>query len=182
MSVLVLPLKPNFIAASDILSQRLRFFLQRLRFKPSFWNFNAASEIFCSVWGMYCRKKTAPPKNAPLSLHHRDQGEMYEREPERALSGSLRLSLALRICLQSPCLAHKGLARLVASLLRYSTLISPGIDAPEFKLKKVSTFVRTIGFWLIRFPLLLILLLLFKFIAGCLSVFQVIKVIQVRAD
>ena len=23
---------------------------------------------------MYCRKKTAPPKNAPLSLHHRDQG------------------------------------------------------------------------------------------------------------
>ena len=23
---------------------------------------------------MYCRKKTAPPKNAPLSLHDRDQG------------------------------------------------------------------------------------------------------------
>ena len=42
-----------------------------------------------------------------------------------APSGSLRLSLALRICLQSPCLAHKALARLVASLLRYSTLISP---------------------------------------------------------
>jgi len=40
----------------------------------------------------------------------------------QALSGSLRLSLALRICLQSPCLAHKALARLVASLLRYSTL------------------------------------------------------------
>ena len=42
-----------------------------------------------------------------------------------APSGSLRLSLALRICLQSPCLAHKALARLIASLLRYSTLISP---------------------------------------------------------
>ena len=65
-----------FITASEILSQRLRFFLQRQRFKPGFWNFNIASEIFCSVWDMYCRKKTAPPKNAPLSLHDRDRGEM----------------------------------------------------------------------------------------------------------
>ena len=56
-----------FITASEI-------FLQRQRFKPSFWNFNVASEIFCSVWDMYCRKKTAPPKNAPLSLHDRDRG------------------------------------------------------------------------------------------------------------
>ena len=39
-----------------------------------------------------------------------------------ALSGSLWLSIALRICLQSPCLAHKTLARLAASLLRYNTL------------------------------------------------------------
>ena len=45
----------------------------------------------------------------------------------QALSGSLRLSLALQICLQSPCLAHKALARLVALLLRYSTF-SPGIS------------------------------------------------------
>ena len=44
-----------------------------------------------------------------------------------APSGSLRLSLALRICLQSPCLAHKALAPLERLLLRYSTLISPGI-------------------------------------------------------
>ena len=56
-----------FITASEI-------FLQRQRFKPGFWNFNVASEIFCSVWDMYCRKKTAPPKNAPLSLHDRDRG------------------------------------------------------------------------------------------------------------
>ena len=41
-----------------------------------------------------------------------------------ALSGSLRLSLDLRIFLQIPCLAHKALARLVASILRFSTLIS----------------------------------------------------------
>ena len=47
----------------------------------------------------------------------------------QALSGSLRLSFPLRICLQSPCLAHKVLARLVASLLRYSTLFSPGPQA-----------------------------------------------------
>ena len=43
----------------------------------------------------------------------------------QALSGSLRLSLALRICLQSPCLTHKALARLVAALPRYSTFYSP---------------------------------------------------------
>ena len=42
-----------------------------------------------------------------------------------ALSGSLWLSIALRICLQSPYLAHKALAQLAASLLRYNTLISP---------------------------------------------------------
>ena len=42
-----------------------------------------------------------------------------------APSGSLRLSLALRICLQSPCLAHKALAQLVAALPRYSTFFSP---------------------------------------------------------
>ena len=42
-----------------------------------------------------------------------------------APSGSLWLSIALGICLQSPCLAHKALARLVASLLRNSTLSSP---------------------------------------------------------
>ena len=42
-----------------------------------------------------------------------------------ARSGSLWLSIALRVCLQSPCLAHKALARLVASLLRYSTFFSP---------------------------------------------------------
>ena len=33
--------------------------------------------------------------------------------------------MALRICLQSPCLAHKALARLVAALPRYSTFYSP---------------------------------------------------------
>merc|ERR1712001_537639 len=37
-------------------------------------------------------------------------------------SGPLWLSFALRTCLQSPCLAHKALARLGASLLRSSTL------------------------------------------------------------
>ena len=60
-----------------------------------------------------------------------------QREPWRAteiLSGSLWFSLALsdslgrplalslQICLQSPCLAHKALARLRASFLRSSTL------------------------------------------------------------
>ena len=39
-----------------------------------------------------------------------------------SLSGSLWLSIALRICLQSPCLAHKTLARLAASL-RCNTLM-----------------------------------------------------------
>ena len=33
--------------------------------------------------------------------------------------------MALRICLQSPCLAHKALAQLVAALPRYSTFFSP---------------------------------------------------------
>ena len=42
-----------------------------------------------------------------------------------APSGSLGLSLALRIYLQCPYFAHKALARLVASLLRYSNLFSP---------------------------------------------------------
>ena len=36
------------------------------------------------------------------------------------------LSIALQICLQSPCSAHKALARLVELLLRYSTLFSSG--------------------------------------------------------
>ena len=51
-----------------------------------------------------------------------------------ALSDSVWLSLALslRICLQSPCLAHKALARLAASLLRYSTLISSDQDQDQF--------------------------------------------------
>ena len=53
----------------------------------------------------------------------------------QALSGSLRLSLALYcspnlltkplLGSQGPCSAHKVLVRLVASLLRYSTLSSP---------------------------------------------------------
>ena len=38
-----------------------------------------------------------------------------------ALSGSLWLSLAMQICLQSPCLARKALAQLVAALLCYMT-------------------------------------------------------------
>ena len=44
-----------------------------------------------------------------------------------ALSGSLCLYIALRICLQSPCLAHKALARLGTLFLSSNTLISPGI-------------------------------------------------------
>merc|ERR1712208_183254 len=59
-----------------------------------------------------------------LSLAHSDSLWLAARL-FLAPSGSLRLSLALRICLQSPCLAHTALARPVASLLRYSTLISP---------------------------------------------------------
>ena len=47
----------------------------------------------------------------------------------QALSGSIRLSLAL-YCLQIPCLAHKALAWLEASLLSYSTLSSPVPDPP----------------------------------------------------
>ena len=38
-----------------------------------------------------------------------------------ALSCSLRLSIALRICLQSPRLAHKALAQLAVALLRCMT-------------------------------------------------------------
>ena len=45
-----------------------------------------------------------------------------------ALSGFL----SLWICLQNPCLAHKALARLAASLLRYSTLISSDQDQDQF--------------------------------------------------
>ena len=50
-----------------------------------------------------------------------------------SLSDSVWLSLilsgsrSLRICLQSPCLAHKTLTKLVVSLLRYSSLISSDI-------------------------------------------------------
>ena len=43
-----------------------------------------------------------------------------------APSGSLWLSIALQICLQSPCSAHKALARLRTPFLSSSTLISPG--------------------------------------------------------
>ena len=45
----------------------------------------------------------------------------------QALSVSLCLLIALRICLQSPFLAHKTLARLAASLLCYNILISSGV-------------------------------------------------------
>ena len=47
------------------------------------------------------------------------------------LSCSLWLSIALRICLQSPYLAHKALAWLAASLLRYNTLVSPDCGYSE---------------------------------------------------
>ena len=62
------------------------------------------------------------PERARASQSEPESGSLWL---SLAPSGSLRLSLALRICLQSPCLAHKALARIVASLLRYSTLISP---------------------------------------------------------
>ena len=42
-----------------------------------------------------------------------------------ALSGSLWLSIALQICLPSPCSAHKALAQLGTPFLRSLTLISP---------------------------------------------------------
>ena len=42
--------------------------------------------------------------------------------------------MALRICLQSPCLAHKALAQLVAALPRYSTFFSPGPQVVLFLL------------------------------------------------
>ena len=45
-----------------------------------------------------------------------------ERERPREREPELARSLSLRICSQSPCLAHKALARLRAVLLRYSTL------------------------------------------------------------
>ena len=43
-----------------------------------------------------------------------------------APSGSLWLSIALQICLPSPCSAHKALAQLGTPFLRSLTLISPG--------------------------------------------------------
>ena len=49
-----------------------------------------------------------------------------------ALSNSLSGCLSLRIRLQSPCLAHKALARLGASLLRSSTLSWSGQGGPRF--------------------------------------------------
>ena len=55
------------------------------------------------------------------------------------LSGSL--SLSLRICLQSPCLVHKELARLLASLLRYSTLISSDSASCSQDISKSSPYV-----------------------------------------
>ena len=58
----------------------------------------------------------------PLALCPALSGSIWLSQ---ALSGSLRLSMALRICLQSPCLAHKALAQLVAALPRYSTFFSP---------------------------------------------------------
>ena len=54
-----------------------------------------------------------------------------------ALSCSLRLSIALRICLQSPRLAHKALAQLAAALLRCMTLCWFGEDLPK---KRMFTF------------------------------------------
>ena len=81
----------------------------------------------------------------------RDPAREPEREPERAkerdshrdslwlslcfslaLSNSLSGCLSLRIRLQSPCLAHKALARLGASLLRSSTLSWSGQGGPRF--------------------------------------------------
>ena len=58
----------------------------------------------------------------------------------QALSGSLRLSQALYGSLLLSEFAYKALARLVAALLRYSTLISPGILHPHIIL--ISTSYR----------------------------------------
>ena len=64
--------------------------------------------------------------------------------------------MALRICLQSPCLAHKALARLVAALPRYSTFFSPvqgeGEDCEEgcggfHGLEEIAKDLREHGDW-----------------------------------
>ena len=46
----------------------------------------------------------------------------------QAPSGSLRLSIAYQICLQSPCLALKALAQLLAALLGYMTFYRSGFN------------------------------------------------------
>ena len=73
------------------------------------------------------RRKEKHCKSAKLPWHHNIKLSFcslyfhFGLWPSLALSGSLWLSVSLRICLQSPCLAHKALARLGASLLRSST-------------------------------------------------------------
>ena len=90
----------------------------------------------------WARERTRESQREPERAREsqREPENEPERKPQRAtkiLSGSLwlslapsgllRLFLALRICLQSRCLAHKALARLVAGLLRYSTFFIPGV-------------------------------------------------------
>ena len=62
----------------------------------------------------------------PFSLAHSTEREIEierarESASQRARESHIE-SLSLRICLQSPCLAHKALARLIAVLVRTRTL------------------------------------------------------------
>ena len=81
-----------------------------------------------------------PPNKGPLlevvlvlvlSVGTENKGPMLDVVLRRslwlplALSGSLWLSIALQICLPSPCSAHKALAQLGTPFLRSLTLISP---------------------------------------------------------
>ena len=59
--------------------------LERLRASQGFWNFDGASEIFGSVCEMYGTKKMPPGKNAPQSMHQRDQGALDEKGGIRGL-------------------------------------------------------------------------------------------------
>ena len=63
---------------------------------------------------------------------------------------TLWLYFALRSCLQSPCLAHKTLARLAAPLLRYNTLIRSAnslIDTIECRLLYKCAVLPPVGKW-----------------------------------
>ena len=138
--------KLQVCAAAGARIASLRSFSHEIVFAPALlWKVDFSSQNPHKCYHTTSTNITPCPQLPPLPfviICHFLATPQSERNLRQilALSGSVWLSIALRICLQSPCLAHKSLARLGTSFLSSSTLISPGTDMTDVTLASDDTY------------------------------------------